>query len=488
MFRSFRFKIGLISVLLSSLLLIGFGGYAGRLLERSSRARVDRELRALADQQVRKSQPEGHWKRFDESLHAIYGEEASHLFLVRVTRPDGTLLYASPTWPADMTAPADSVAPPPVRRPPAEVDSHEAPGRPYDERAPRRPPPRPLELRDPVYRTLATPAANWRFLTLANEEVSLSIGMSLADLDAELRGFRIALLAAMSIGVLFIVAAGWLLGTLALRPVKVIARTAAGVTADRLDRRIPATRADREFQELIDLINDMLERLQRSFQQATRFSADAAHELKTPLAILQAHVERGLQRASDGTAEQRDWAEQLEEVQRLRTILQKLLLLAQADAGRLPLSPARTDLSALVRSAAEDANLLAPDRRITATVPSESWVMADAALLGQVLDNLVSNAVKFGDSGGAIDLTLVEAGGRVRLSITNTGAPIAAEHQAKLFERFFRADSARSRRTEGSGLGLSLSREIARAHGGDLLLRRSDPQQTAFELVLPLAP
>ena len=485
MLRSFRLKIGLLSVLLSGLLLAGFGGYAGRLLERASRARVERELRALVDAQVRKSQPEDHWRRFDESLRGIYGEQVRGQFLVRATRPDGTAIYQSPGWPADLrvdalpkTTPAD-LAPDPASKNDAQDRR-----RPFDDPPPRREPPKPMHVLGPEYTTLGAPGGSWRFLTLANEEVSLSIGMNLAGLEAELRAFRNAVLLAMVPGFLFIAAAGWLLSTLALRPVKAIARTAAGVTADRLDRRIPAVRADREFQELIDLINDMLERLERSFQQATRFSADAAHELKTPLAILQAHVERGLQRAADGSAEQRDWAEQLDEVQRLRAILQKLLLLAQADAGRLPLSPARIDLSALVRSAAEDTGLLAPDRKISATAPEESWVMADDAMLGQVLHNLVANAVRFGDPGGAIEFALREDDGSVRLSVTNTGTPVADEHKPRLFERFFRGDPARGR-AEGAGLGLSLSREIARAHGGDLALERSEGGRTTFVLTLP---
>ena len=139
-------------------------------------------------------------------------------------------------------------------------------------------------------------------MTIANEEVALSVAMSLAGLHSEVRRFRRALAIAAPLALLLLAASGWLLGHVALRPVNVIARTTEAVTAQRLDARVPDEKADEEFKRLIALINAMLARLEGSFQQATRFSADAAHELNTPLAILQAQVERCLQRAPDGSA------------------------------------------------------------------------------------------------------------------------------------------------------------------------------------------
>ena len=490
MFHSFRLKIGLLSVALSGALLLGFGLYALSTLGRVGIDRVDRELRALGAAQMRKSQPADQWERFNNSLRSIYGEKAAKLFAVKATRPDGGTLYATPDWPAALPAGrlplsldgATELAPdgPPgpegVLRP-----------RPLDEPAPRPPPQRPLQLRGPVYATLGGADGEWRAMTIANREVTLSLAMSLADLRAELRRFRLALGVGVPVGLLLLVAGGWLLGQMALRPVQLIARTVESVTARSLDERIPDTAVDAEFRQLIVPINGMLDRLERSFQQATRFSADAAHELKTPLAILQAQTERCLQRAVDGSPAQREYAEQLEEVQRLKVILGKLLLLSQADSGQLPISRARINLADLARAAAEDVGLLAPDRKTTVDAPPALWLMGDGDLLNQVFQNLVSNAIKFGDRDGTIALTLGEQTGQAVFTIANTGRPIPKQDHDRVFDRFYRADKSRSREIEGSGLGLSLAREIARAHGGDLTLERSEEHMTTFALTLPLA-
>ena len=487
--HSFRLKIGLLCVVLSGLLLTGFGLFALSALNRVGLERIDRELRALADATIRKSSPPGHWARFDGSLHTIYGDAASKQFVVKATLPEGQTLYETTPWPAALPHKA---MPLPLKigteRPSAEPETGEDrhPPRPLDGAQQRRPPPPTLQVWGPVYATAVCAAGEWRIMTMANREVTLSLAMNLSGLHAETRRFLNALLVAVPLGLLLIVGGGWLIGQLALRPVKRIAQTVQSVTATRLDARIPEGQADDEFKRLIALINGMLERLERSFRQATRFSADAAHELKTPLAILQAQIERSLQRAADDSPEQRDYAGQLEELQRLKATLRKLLLLSQADAGQLPLSLARVNLAELVRSAENDIAMLAPGRKTRVETPDELVIQADADLLSQVLGNLVSNAVKFGDADGLVELALAEQDGQAVLTVSNTGAPIPPGDQAKVFDRFYRADASRSREIEGTGLGLSLAREMARAHGGDLVLAQSDAQRTTFALRLPV--
>lgn len=496
MLRSFRLKIGLLSVCLSGLLLLGFGLLAVSAMNRVGIDRIDRELRALADAQVRRLQPLGHWRVFDDSLHSIHGEDAPRQFLVKATRLDGEVLYESTEWPANLPraalplsladAPATARVEPLEHRQPPRNEPEARPLRPGEDPSRETPPPRRLPLRGPAYATLGAPTGEWRAMTLANEDVTLSLAMNLGGLQDEIRRFKKALLVGIPLGLLLIIVGGWMIGQMALHPVTLIARTAESVTARRLNARIPRTKADAEFQRLIALINSMLERLERSFQQATRFSADAAHELKTPLAILQAQVERSLQRAADGSPEQREYAEQLDEVQRLKAILGKLLLLSQADSGHLPITDEEINLADTVRAAADDVRILAPDRKIAAAMPETLRVRGDEHLLNQVIENLVSNAVKFGDKGGLIDMTLVERGKQAVFSIRNTGQPIPAADHNKVFERFYRADKSRSREIEGFGLGLSLAREIARAHGGDLILASSDASGTVFRLTLPL--
>ncbi len=499
MLHSFRLKIGLLSMCLSGMLLFGFGFLATSALNRVGLARIDRELRALVDAQVRKIQPGGHWRRFDDSLRSIYGEDESKQFVVKATLPNGELLYVTVGWPPELpqhslplslaAAPANDGEGPPIEgdlRPPPPGERGGQRPRQSGEPPSREPPPRRLPVRGPVYASIGEPNGEWRAMTIANEEVTLSIAMNLSGLRAETSRFQRALLVAFPLGLLLIVAGGWLIGHMALRPVNRIARTAEAVTARRLNERIPEERTDAEFKRLIELINGMLARLERSFGQATRFSADAAHELKTPLAILQAQTERCLQRASDGSPEQREYAEQLDEVQRLKVILGKLLLLSQADSGQLPVSLIRINLAYMLRAAAEDARLLAPDRKTTLDAPPELFLMADADLLNQVFQNLVSNAVKFGDTDGTIEMALVERAGQALFTISNTGRSIPMQDHDKVFDRFYRADKSRSREIEGTGLGLSLAREIARAHGGELVLKRSEDHLTTFELTLPL--
>ena len=497
MFHSFRFKIGLLSFGLTGFLLLGFAFFASTALERVGRERMDLELRALADAQVRKIQPPGHWARFDDSLRAIYGAVPDKRFLVKTTRLNGEVLYASTNWPAgispdslplSLAGAAESVPEgPPVRDdrpPPRQMDDRRP--RPFDNPPPRSGPPARLALHGPVYATLGGPDGAWRAMTIANEDVALSIAMDLSGLRAEIRRFRQALLVAIPLGLLLIAAGGWLIGHLALRPAERIARMAESLDARRLDERIPAEKADDEFKRLIVLINGMLERLEKSFRQATRFSADAAHELKTPLAILQAQIERSLRRAPDGSPEQRECAEQLDEAQRLRAILRKLLLLSQADAGQLPLAHDQVNLADLARAAAEDVQMLAPDRKTTVQAPAELRVAGDPDLLNQAIENLTSNAVKFGEANGTIVIEAVLRDGHAVLTVSNSGNPIPARDHDRIFERFYRGDPARSRLTEGTGLGLNLAREIIRAHGGNLTLAQSDAQSTTFMLTLPV--
>jgi heavy metal sensor kinase len=485
MLRSFRLKIASMTLCLSGLMLLAFGFFAVSVLNRVAIERIDRELIALADTQIRKEQPQDHWHRFDASFHSMYGTEESKQFIVKATRQSGEILHTSENWPAELST---NALPLPLTSAPVQPAPHEQIPPPGDALLNTNAQPIPREMtriRGPVFATLTAASESWRAITMANEEVTLSIAINLAGLHAETGRFRNTLLIGAPLGLLLLAGGGWLIGHLALRPVDRIAKTAEQITAQQLDARIQDKNADKEFQRLIDVINGMLERLDMSFHQATRFSADAAHELKTPLAILQAQIERALQRADDESIEQREYAEQLDEVQRLKVILQKLLLLSRADAGQLPLSTAELNLAELIRDAAADIDILAPDRAVTVDAPAELIMRGDAHLINQILENLISNAVKFGEEGGRITIKAVEQHKSAVITVANSGSPIPEQDREPIFERFYRIDPSRSRRTEGTGLGLSLAREIARAHGGDLILLHSHTASTCFSLTLP---
>jgi heavy metal sensor kinase len=280
---------------------------------------------------------------------------------------------------------------------------------------------------------------------------------------------------------------GWLVAGRALKPLRAIAETARKVTATGLDQRIPQSHESPEIRRVIEMLNHMMDRLEKSFRQATRFSADASHELKTPLAIMQGELENALQSAPPGSSEQQLCNTLLEEVQRLKTITRSLLLLAQADAGQLKLAVDDVNLSAEVEGLLEDAKVLAGDKRLSfeETIPANVVAQGDRALLRTAMLNLVSNAVKYAEPGGRVKVALALEDGQLVLSIGNTGSGIPPEETLRLFSRFHRVHREGEARVEGMGLGLSLAREIARAHRGDVVLKESRAGWTCFELRLP---
>ena len=276
----------------------------------------------------------------------------------------------------------------------------------------------------------------------------------------------------------------WLIASRALRPLQELTAVAEELSASDLQRRIPGADADEEFAGLIRVLNDMLERLEVGFEQARRFSADASHELKTPLAIMQAEIELALQGAPAGSKAQAALGSQLEQISRLKRLVHKLMLLSQADSGRLQLQLERVDLGQLIDRVLEDTMAIAPEVEFERLGEPSQFVMGDRSLLGQVFENLMTNARLHCEPGAArISLKLNRKGDLACFEISNGGPGIPGEAQERIFDRFYRPDSAR--RGSGVGLGLSLAREIARAHQGELRLLSSTSRETTFELALP---
>jgi signal transduction histidine kinase len=287
----------------------------------------------------------------------------------------------------------------------------------------------------------------------------------------------------------FVAVGAWAFAGRALRPVQTLSQSITQVTAQGLNQRLATAEADQEFMPLITAFNAMLERLERSFHQATRFSGDAAHELKTPLAILQGELEQALQQAEAGSPIQQTLGHLLDEVSRLGSIVRKLLLLSLADAGQITLRQKSVDLGQLVTDQLEDMALLAPDLTVTADLPPTLWVNGDSDLLIQVIQNLLGNAIKYNLPQGWIRVVGQVLQNQVHITVTNAAQPLSDQDRTHLFDRFYRGDPARSRTTDGLGLGLSLAREIARAHGGDITLTEApttNDGQSTVALVLRL--
>ncbi len=354
-------------------------------------------------------------------------------------------------------------------------------------RNPGGPPPAAWPIETHAFYTQIADGREWRIGVMSNPYVTFVLGRNMGRFWNEMNVLRNVFLLALPLALALIAAGGWWLAQRALRPIRALTAAAEGITARGLDQRIPMRDEDAEFNRLISVFNGMMDRLERSFQQAVRFSADAAHELKTPLTILQGELEQALQAAPAGSAQQETFGTLLEEVQRLKAVNRKLLLLSLADSGQLKPHLEPLDLTTALEEAVEDTQILAPGITIEQEIEAGVWVAADKDLLRQVLQNLTSNAIKYNHPKGLIRFMLRRAGNQVRLTVANTGSGIPREDRDKVFERFYRADKARNRAVDGTGLGLSLSREIARAHRGDLVLENTREGTAAFTLVLPAA-
>jgi signal transduction histidine kinase len=410
------------------------------------------------------------------SMVENFGEERAATRFFAFLTNEGEILHRSPGWPASID---------PLRfEPSAELldPQPSVPGPPP--RDDRRGAVRQGRLvYTPLFFTIHQDGQHFRLGVFANPEVRLVVGADLRELSGEVDALRRAFLLALPGALLLVGGGAWWIARGALHSVHALGEGMQQVSARSLRTRLEPGRAVREFAAIVAQYNAMLERLERSFHQATRFSADASHELKTPIAVMRGTLERALLEAGDDSTSQAIYSELLEQLDRQKAILESLLLLSRADAGQLPLSSGPVDLSEKLNLWLEDAGYLAEERAISirSEVEPGLQVRGDAGLLQQVAHNLFSNAVRHNHDGGEIVCRLHEQGDFVNLEISNTGPEISESDREKVFDRFQRGSSAQG---TGSGLGLSLVREIIGAHGGGIALN-SQNGLTTFRVTLP---
>jgi signal transduction histidine kinase len=286
----------------------------------------------------------------------------------------------------------------------------------------------------------------------------------------------------------------------ALRPIDGIINEVQAITDGRsLHRRLPSVGVGDELERLTTTLNEMMERLERSFAALRRFTADASHELKTPLAVLRADVERAMTPAVPPAERLVALEEALHETTRMADLVESLLTLARADERRFDLHLEPVDLEALAREVFETAVILGEASGLTVTMPvvERATVAGDPTRLRQLFLNLVTNAIKYTPRGGSVELTLESFGKTVAFSVRDTGVGISAADLTHIFERFWRADRARSRplltgdrpwmaERGGFGLGLAIGQWIAEAHGGAISVRSRLGRGSTFTVTLPV--
>ena len=271
-----------------------------------------------------------------------------------------------------------------------------------------------------------------------------------------------------------------------LNPIKRIQASLRAVDTRDLTTRVPHLGEDMEFREFIDVFNNMLARLERGFLQASRFSSDAAHELRIPLTIMQGYVERAIDESEPGSKIQLQLRMISDEIDRLSSITQKLLLLAQADGGQLKLDFEFINVSDVLDELVEDMSLLDPPIITRGKIQKKLMFETDRALFQQFTNNLFTNAVKYNVPNGWIDITAWTEKNKLHIKLSNPTDSISEEFASKAFDRFSRGDGAHNRKVDGTGLGLSLCREIAHAHQGELSFDVFDQRIVTVEFTAPL--
>lgn len=315
---------------------------------------------------------------------------------------------------------------------------------------------------------------------------NILVGRSIDNDLATLRSTGL-LLVLSGIGVLAggLIGGRWISGQ-AIQPIATMSATAAEISASNLSRRIDVQETESELSGLAQTLNRMFDRLETGFEQQIRFTADASHELRTPVAVILTNSELALSK-NRPPEELRETIEVCRRsALRMRGLVESLLTLARFDSGELSLDKRTFDLS---HTTAECVALLRPlaERRriqIRADLPS-TIVSGDSDRITQVITNLVSNAIRYNRDGGRVDVTIQSTPNHVCLRVADNGLGIAPEHLPHIFDRFYRIDKARSRDEGGTGLGLAICKSIIDAHGGEIVATSDGSTGTTFEFRLP---
>ena len=329
-----------------------------------------------------------------------------------------------------------------------------------------------------VIATIAGAATTWAIILGTDHEMK--------QVSRIQRDIFLGMLGAIPTVLIVIAIGGRWVAKQALAPVEAISQAASRVSVQNLDQRLPVPPTADEVAELVRVLNATLDRLQRSFEQSVRFSAEASHHLKTPISVLRAGIEEILTDPDTPSKQQARAGALLHQIHQLTSIAENLLLLARADSGRLELRREEFDLSQVLRGMCEDASAMAEAEglEVEAKLPPVLPVVGDRRAISLIVQNLLENAVKYNQPEGCICIYASRVDGQAEVIVRNNGEPIPSDRAPHIFERFYRGRT--DARIPGPGLGLTIASELAEAHEGKLELTRSDREWTEFRLCLPI--
>ena len=316
------------------------------------------------------------------------------------------------------------------------------------------------------------------------------VGMSQVNLHKTMSLFLLIMAALFPFALALAGGGGWFLARHALRPVDRMTQTARRIGAGQLHARLSVFGTNDELDRLAETLNEMLARLETAFLEMRQFTADASHELQTPLTILRGEMEVALRSMRNPEEYVEVMRSALEEIERISFLVEGLLLLARSDTGVLRMDRKPLDLVHVAEEVLDQLTLLAQAKGVALTLahiePLE--VLADRVHLRRLLFNLVDNAIKYTSAEGSVKVSIRRSGDWAVLSVEDTGSGIPPEEQQKVFQRFYRSPEARSGARGGSGLGLAIAKSITEAHEGKIEIESAPGRGTTFGVYFPLLP
>jgi heavy metal sensor kinase len=341
------------------------------------------------------------------------------------------------------------------------------------------------------FRGKDVPLRIWsRRVSVGGQSYLIQTAFEMDDFYEALHDFALLLFISIPLLLLCAAAGGYWISTRALAPVDQITQTARTISAQNLSSRLVVPKTRDELQRLSETLNGMLERLEAAFKKITQFTADASHELRTPVAVMRTRAELSLRKARSAEEYREVITEVLAELEKTTGLIEQLMFLARADSGAEKLHFAATNVAEVLREACHQGSALAEAKQIAfqEQISGDSmWIQADASSLRRLFLILIDNAVKYTPASGQIEVSLQRNDGYAVAEVRDTGIGIAEADLPNVFERFYRADKARTRESGGVGLGLSIGRWITEVHAGTIEVRSSPGRGSIFQIRLPIS-